>query len=257
MVTRWGARSGRQSEVRVACPVSPWSVAATGGIEQILALPGARQAAPLTVHHEHSTLSHHLEIALTVRRQPEPGNETLLPDEARQIIHARLKPLVQRGPVAIVAQATAAPLPGVVDLTDRGAPASKRLPHPGRVTAYLRAVQVVVVVIPRAPPRRRQSEPRLVDRLEVLDVQGVFVVIGDRCAAPEGHLVLDGIEDAFGERCVHPAQSEHHHRIAALWCNPTGNRCGPGHGPAQTGRVDPLRDRPGTVQRFLGLCLLS
>ena len=144
----------------------------SGRIHQVLPLPRVRGRAAIRFEQKRPRMRlDHLGIALPVRSEPEPRREAELPDFGSQHVHPFGEALVDRGPVAVVAEPVAAPLPTVVDLNDLRAVVLEVLGHPPGVAQHLVRADLLVVEVPRAPAGRRQREVALVDRPEVADTQ--------------------------------------------------------------------------------------
>src|SRR4029453_6435218 len=87
------------------------------GIDQELSFPGVGSGSAVRLQHEDTDMiSHHNFIALTMRRQPDSGFETYGFDVCRKSIHAARESLIDRGPIAVLAEPVPDSLPSIIQL---------------------------------------------------------------------------------------------------------------------------------------------
>ena len=137
-------------------------VSAGRGIDQVLALPGLGGGRAVRLEHENAgVLLDDGFVALAVRRDPDSRGQAEGLDVGGEARHAVREGLVDTGPVArAMAPFLGLGLPAVVDLDVFGAVVLQVFGDPFGVALDLGLVDVLVVVIPGAPARRRQRENR-------------------------------------------------------------------------------------------------
>jgi len=94
---------------------------------------------------------HYARVALAVRRKPESRFEPEAFDVSGELVHPRREPAVDGGPVSVIARAVSLSLPAVVYLYVIGAVVFQVLREPSGVQLDFTRVDVLIVVIPRAP----------------------------------------------------------------------------------------------------------
>src|SRR5215216_2507809 len=119
-------------------------------------------------------------------------------------------------------------LPTVVDLNVLNAVLLEVIGYPFRIQLDLLFIDLLVEEVPGTPAGRRQRELRLIDWLEVFDLQSVAKVVLENCAVFETQLVFNRIESAIGEWRRDVAERHHHQIFVSAVANPRGDRIRPG-----------------------------
>jgi len=208
-----------------------------GRVEQVVADPALANGRAVGAEGERAVLLGDGRVALAVRHEPDARFEAESANLAREPVHAQPgESALDDRPVAVLGEAAAPVLPTVVHLHIAGAVRGEVLGDPAGVGQHLGRADLPVVVVPRAPPRRRQREGRLVHRPVELDAEVLLEVAVDDRAVGEGDAIMDRVERAVGERGGNLAQCEHEEIVAAGWLAAHGDRARPrADGPVQVG----------------------